>query len=46
MRLYEFIEHVKQKGRKGLYSDYANIKAKAPEGTFEASKWVFFSESY
>lgn len=38
MRLYEFIEHVRQKGRKGLYEDYAEIKAKAPEGTFETSK--------
>lgn len=38
MRLYEFIEHVRQKGRKGLYEDYAEIKAKAPEGTFELSK--------
>ncbi|XP_035210357.1 tyrosine-protein phosphatase non-receptor type 9-like, partial [Stegodyphus dumicola] len=38
MSLEEFIEHLRTKGRKGLYQEYAEIKAAPPEGTFETSK--------
>lgn len=38
MTLEEFIEHLCAKGRKGLYQEYAEIKAAPPEGTFEGSK--------
>ncbi|XP_054714522.1 tyrosine-protein phosphatase non-receptor type 9-like [Uloborus diversus] len=38
MSLEEFIEHLRTRGRKGLYQEYAEIKAAQPEGTFETSK--------
>lgn len=40
MTLEEFIEHLCAKGRKGLYQEYAEIKAAPPAGTFEASKYL------
>ncbi|XP_035224642.1 tyrosine-protein phosphatase non-receptor type 9-like, partial [Stegodyphus dumicola] len=36
--LEEFIEHLQKKGRKGLHEEYAEIKSKSSEGTFESSK--------
>ncbi|CAM1299267.1 Uncharacterised protein PB.3394, partial [Pycnogonum litorale] len=36
--LQDFIVHVRTKGRKGLVAEYSEIKAKAPDGTFEASR--------
>lgn len=38
MTLEEFIDHLQKKGRKGLYQEYTELKAKSPEGTFEASR--------
>ena len=38
MSLDEFIEHVRMKGRKGLYDEYAEIKARAPSGTFNHAR--------
>ena len=38
MNLEEFIEHVRMKGRKGLYDEYAEIKARAPSGTFNHAR--------
>ena len=38
MTLDEFIEHVRMKGRKGLYDEYAEIKARAPSGTFNHAR--------
>ena len=34
----ELVEVVKNKGRKGLYQEYAYIKAEPPNGSFESSK--------
>lgn len=36
--LEEFIQHLKNKGRKGLYEEYNEIKMKGPESTFDASR--------
>ncbi|XP_076334726.1 tyrosine-protein phosphatase non-receptor type 9-like [Tachypleus tridentatus] len=36
--LDEFVQHVQLKGRKGLYEEYAELKTKAPEGTFDAAR--------
>lgn len=38
MSLEEFIVHLKNTGRKGLYEEYAKIKGTAPDGTFDASR--------
>lgn len=38
MLLEEFIQHLCQKGRKGLYEEYADIKSKPLEGTFNIAK--------
>lgn len=38
LALHEFIDHVRSKGRKGLVSEYMDIKARSPDGTFEASR--------
>lgn len=38
MPLNEFVEHVRVKGRKGLYDEYAEIKARAPTGTFNHAR--------
>ncbi len=38
MTLIEFIEHVRVKGRRGLYEEYAEIKNRPPAGTFHHSR--------
>lgn len=38
MTLPEFIEHVRSKGRRGLYEEYAEIKNRTPMGTFNHSR--------
>merc|ERR1712223_1637460 len=38
MSLEEFIEHVRVKGRRGLHEEYAEIKARAPSGTFNHAR--------
>jgi len=38
MSLEEFIEHVRVKGRRGLHDEYAEIKARAPSGTFNHAR--------
>lgn len=38
MTLEEFIDHLQAKGRKGLYQEYAEIKAAPPDGTFETAR--------
>ena len=38
MGLPEFIEHVRLKGRRGLYEEYAEIKSRPPTGTFHHSR--------
>lgn len=38
MIIHELVEYVRIKGRKGLYKEYAHIKAEPPSGTFNASK--------
>lgn len=38
MSLEEFIVHLKNTGRKGLYEEYAKIKGTAPDGTFDSSR--------
>ena len=36
--LEEFVRHLRDKGRQGLYHDYTQIKTRPPDGTFENSK--------
>jgi len=36
--LEEFVRHLRDKGRQGLYHDYAQIKSSPPDGTFENSR--------
>lgn len=36
--LEEFIQHLKTKGRKGLYEEYREIKSSVATGTFEAAR--------
>ena len=36
--LEEFIQHLKETGRKGLHDEYNAIKARGPDGTFEVSR--------
>ncbi|OXA62769.1 tyrosine-protein phosphatase non-receptor type 9 isoform X2 [Folsomia candida] len=38
LTLPEFVEHVRQKGRRGLLDEYAEIVSKSPEGLFNASR--------
>lgn len=38
LTLPEFVEHLKQKGRRGLLDEYAEIISKNPEGSFNASR--------
>ena len=38
MSLSEFIEHVRLKGRRGLYDEYAEIKSRPPTGTFHHAR--------
>lgn len=38
MTLEEFARHVKEKGKQGLYLEYADIKSKGTEGTFNNSR--------
>ncbi len=38
MTLAEFIEHVRAKGRRGLYEEYSEIKNRPPCGTFHHSR--------
>jgi hypothetical protein len=40
LTLPEFVEHVKQKGRRGLLDEYAEIVSKTPEGSFNAARYV------
>jgi tyrosine-protein phosphatase non-receptor type 9 len=37
--LEEFIQHLKDNGRKGLYDEYNEIKSRGPDGTFEVSRF-------
>lgn len=36
--LEEFVRHLRDKGRQGLYDDYAQIKSTPPDGTFDNSR--------
>ncbi|XP_050721282.1 tyrosine-protein phosphatase non-receptor type 9-like isoform X5 [Eriocheir sinensis] len=36
--LEEFVRHLRDKGRQGLYHDYTQIKSRPPDGTFENSR--------
>lgn len=38
MNLQEFVQHVRAKGRRGLYDEYAEIKSRAPCGTFHHAR--------
>ena len=38
LTLAEFVEHLKQKGRRGLLDEYAEIISKTPDGTFDISR--------
>ena len=38
LSLSEFIEHVRLKGRRGLYEEYAEIKSRPPTGTFHHAR--------
>jgi len=38
LSLLEFVEHLKQKGRRGLLDEYAEIVSKNPEGSFNISR--------
>jgi hypothetical protein len=38
LTLEEFIEHVRSKGRRGLYEEYAEIKSRPPSGTFNNAR--------
>ncbi len=38
MTLQEFIEHVRSKGRRGLYEEYSEIKNRPPQGTFHHAR--------
>jgi len=38
LTMLEFVEHVKQKGRRGLLDEYTEIISKNPEGTFNTSR--------
>lgn len=38
--LEEFVRHLRDKGRQGLYHDYTQIKSRPPDGTFENSRYV------
>ena len=40
LSLEEFARHVKTKGKQGLYLEYAEIKAKGTDGTFNNSRCV------
>lgn len=42
MTLEEFAGHVKAKSKQGLYLEYADIKAKGTDGTFNNSRWVVY----
>lgn len=39
LTLDEFIEHVRSKGRRGLYEEYAEIKSRPPSGTFNHARY-------
>lgn len=38
LSLEEFVRHLRDKGRQGLYHDYTQIKSRPPDGTFENSR--------
>lgn len=38
LTLLDFVEHLKQKGRRGLLDEYAEIVSKNPEGSFNVSR--------
>ncbi|CAG2106473.1 unnamed protein product [Medioppia subpectinata] len=38
MSVEEFIQHLKDTGRRGLHDEYSAIKARGPDGTFEVSR--------
>ncbi|KAK7079605.1 hypothetical protein SK128_025563, partial [Halocaridina rubra] len=38
LSLEEFVRHLRDKGRQGLYHDYTQIKNRPPDGTFENSR--------
>ncbi|KAK2721374.1 hypothetical protein QYM36_003602, partial [Artemia franciscana] len=38
MTLHQLLQHLSTVGRKGLYSEYAEIKSRSPEGTFNNSR--------
>lgn len=40
LTLLDFVEHLKQKGRRGLLDEYAEIVSKNPEGSFNVSRSV------
>lgn len=43
LTLLDFVEHLKQKGRRGLLDEYAEIVSKNPEGSFNISRYYFFT---
>lgn len=40
LTLLDFVEHLKQKGRRGLLDEYAEIVSKNPEGSFNVSRYL------
>ena len=38
LTLVEFVEHLKQKGRRGLLDEYSEIISKTPDGSFNVSR--------
>lgn len=42
MTLEEFAGHVKAKSKQGLYLEYADVKAKGTDGTFNNSRSVVY----
>lgn len=38
--LEEFVRHLRDKGRQGLYHEYSQIKSRPPDGTFENSRYT------
>lgn len=41
LTLLDFVEHLKQKSRRGLLDEYSEIVSKNPEGSFNVSRYWF-----
>ena len=44
--LEEFARHVREKGKQNLYLEYAEIKSKGTEGTFNNARYCLFTVLY